>query len=67
MKTHQSPVTILNKSEDRPYAVKVVYNNQEKTLRIDVDDGEVFDHIPVTRKQAVKMLKLLEEFILHNP
>lgn len=58
---------IVDRSENRPYGVKVVYDEDDKSIRIDVDNGEVFDHIGLNRKQAVKMLKLLEEFILHNP
>jgi hypothetical protein len=58
-----------------PYA-QIVYDKEEKELRLDFCGDMDFDqknpnrpdhhHVPINRKQALKMIKMLEDFVLWN-
>lgn len=48
---------------------QLVYDPDDKSIRLDLMASETFSvhhHVPLTRKQAIKMIALLEEFVLHN-
>ncbi len=56
--------------DGKTYA-QIVYSDDDKTIRLDVGTGlntpePDHYHINLNRKEALKMVKLLEEFILHN-
>lgn len=46
---------------------QLVYDETDKSIRLDISGNDVHQHVSLNRKQAIKMIKLLEEFILHNP
>jgi hypothetical protein len=67
VKNYKNIVTIVDSTVDQPYSSQFVYDEHDKSIRLDIDNKIAYEHIKLNRKQAVKLLKLLEEFILHNP
>lgn len=59
--------TVDNQDNNIKLSSQLVYDENDKTIRLDLSGNDVHQHVALTRKQAIKMIKLLEEFILHNP
>ncbi len=53
--------------EDVKLASQLVYDESDKSIRLDISSDDTHVHVPINRKQAIKMIKLLEEFVLFNP
>jgi hypothetical protein len=65
-------ITTPKQEEELHIYSQMVYDETDKDIRIDIGfnineqmEGE-YHHIDLNRKQAIKMVKLLNEFILWN-